>query len=99
MRNRHLYPDNWEDISLRIRKERANDKCEWCGAVNAEPHPVTGSRVILTVAHLDQNRSNNDDSNLAALCQKCHLGHDRIARKMGFDHHKRPTLFSHADGH
>ena len=34
-------------------------------------------RIILTVAHLDQNPGNNDESNLAALCQRCHLNHDR----------------------
>lgn len=33
--------------------------------------------VILTVAHLDHNTSNNDLENLKALCQRCHLGHDR----------------------
>lgn len=30
----------------------------------------------LTTAHLDQNPSNNDPSNLKALCAPCHLRHD-----------------------
>ena len=34
------------------------------------------TRIVLTVAHLDRNRRNNDPSNLAALCQRCHLAHD-----------------------
>lgn len=34
------------------------------------------SRVVLTVAHLDHDKTNNRFWNLAALCQKCHLGHD-----------------------
>ncbi len=34
------------------------------------------TRIVLTVAHLDQNKDNNQDHNLAALCQKCHLGYD-----------------------
>ena len=34
------------------------------------------SRVVLTVAHLDHDIKNNDDQNLAALCQRCHLAHD-----------------------
>lgn len=34
-------------------------------------------RIVLTVAHIDHDTMNNDPSNLAALCQKCHLGHDR----------------------
>lgn len=32
--------------------------------------------VILTVAHLDHNPRNNNDGNLRALCQRCHLAHD-----------------------
>jgi hypothetical protein len=33
-------------------------------------------KIVLTVAHLDHDTTNNDHSNLAALCQRCHLGHD-----------------------
>lgn len=33
--------------------------------------------VVLTVAHLDQDTTNNDPANLKALCQRCHLNHDR----------------------
>lgn len=34
-------------------------------------------RIVLTVAHLDHDPSNNADENLRALCQKCHLRHDQ----------------------
>lgn len=34
-------------------------------------------KIVLTIAHLDQNVENNNESNLKALCQKCHLNHDR----------------------
>lgn len=34
-------------------------------------------KIILTVAHIDHDPSNNADENLAALCQRCHLNHDR----------------------
>ena len=34
-------------------------------------------KIVLTIAHLDHDTSNNDESNLKALCQKCHLDHDR----------------------
>lgn len=33
--------------------------------------------IVLTIAHIDHQPENNQDSNLAALCQKCHLNHDR----------------------
>ena len=35
------------------------------------------SVVILTTAHLDHDTWNSDDDNLRALCQRCHLTHDR----------------------
>lgn len=34
-------------------------------------------KIILTVAHLDQDPGHNRFHNLAALCQRCHLNHDR----------------------
>ena len=75
--NRARYPKDWKAISKRIREERAGNKCEWCGAQNGKPHPETGSVVVLTVAHLDHTPENCADSNLAALCQRCHLNYDR----------------------
>ena len=80
--DRSKYPDNWEELSRQIRFERAGGRCEGspvypeCRAENGHPHPVTGSVVVLTVAHLDHNETNNDPSNLRAMCQRCHLTHD-----------------------
>jgi heterodisulfide reductase subunit B len=89
------YHPKWSLISRLIRFRRAGNRCEWCGAENYQPHPDTGSLVCLTVAHLDRDRTNNRFSNLAALCQKCHLNYDRsqhIAnRKYGRDY-KYTTL-------
>lgn len=35
------------------------------------------TRVVITIAHLhDPSPENCDPSNLAALCQRCHLAHD-----------------------
>lgn len=48
-----------------------------CAAVHGEPHPVTDSDVVLTVAHLDHDPANNERSNLRAMCQRCHLAYDR----------------------
>ena len=36
-------------------------------------------QIILTVAHLDHQLIDHRDENLAALCQRCHLNHDRLA--------------------
>lgn len=73
---RDKYPPDWEKISLAVRED-AGQKCEFCGARNRKAHPTTGSRVVLTVAHLDHNPQNCDRDNLRALCQKCHLAYDR----------------------
>ncbi len=76
------YPDDWDEISQRIRFERAGGRCEgspaWpeCRAWHGEQHPVTGSIVVLTTSHLDHDTSNNDSANLRAMCQRCHLTHD-----------------------
>ena len=79
------YPVAWPRISRLIRHRRARGRCEWCGAVNGAPHPRTGSRVVLTVAHLGapfaaagdkHDKADIRAENLAALCQACHLGYD-----------------------
>lgn len=42
----------------------------------AKRHGIKVIKVVLTIAHLDQDRNNNNYNNLAALCQRCHLRHD-----------------------
>lgn len=89
--NRARYPADWPAIRAAIR-ERAGDRCEcdgrcgsrhcmstpWarCLVRNGQPHPSTGSRVVLTVAHLDHTPEHCDPANLLALCQACHLAYD-----------------------
>jgi hypothetical protein len=34
-------------------------------------------KVVLTIAHLNHDVTDNRDTNLKALCQRCHLNHDR----------------------
>lgn len=84
--NRDRYPDDWDEISMSVRSERAGWLCEcrgecgrhkgWCGAQQGAPHPVTRSKVVLTVAHLDHDPENCDLANLRAMCQRCHLSYD-----------------------
>lgn len=85
--NRALYPKNWEEIVEKVR-ERSGNRCEFvddegrrCDAVHRSPHPVTGSMVILTVAHLDHRPENCDPSNLRHACQRCHNRYDVEHRK------------------
>jgi hypothetical protein len=94
--NRSLYPKDWPAISKRIRFERAQSQCEWvdawdqeddspdierrCQAKHGERHPITGSKVILTVMHLDHDPTNCADGNLKAACQWHHNMYDREHR-------------------
>lgn len=39
---------------------------------------LKGIRVVLTVAHLNHDTTDNRDENLAALCQRCHLKYDAV---------------------
>lgn len=94
--NRHRYGPDWPLRSLLIRRLRAKWRCECdgrCGrpsdhldgagrCVNRQGEPAhgTGSKVVLTVAHLDHVPEHLSLSNLMAMCQGCHLHYDR-------DHH------------
>lgn len=76
------YPKDWELRSRFVRFYRAGNRCEWCGAENYKPHPVTGSKVILTCAHVHDHRPEKAGLlNLAALCQRCHNRHDAPRRR------------------
>lgn len=75
--NRARYPKDWKLRSRFVRFVRAKNRCEWCGAENGKPHPITGAKVVLTTAHIFDHRPEVANLlNLAALCQRCHLAHD-----------------------
>ena len=90
--NQRLYPDDWDAISYRIRFDRAGGRCECrgeCGLHRGrrceERHGTNAAwahgRVVLTVTHLDHDPTNCEDSNLRAMCNRCHLRYDT-------EHHK-----------
>ena len=88
------YPKDWKLRSRFIRFYRARNKCEWCGAENYQPHPITGSKVILTVAHIYDHRPEAARLlNLAALCQRCHIRHDAARMKEERNHWDQLGLF------
>jgi 5-methylcytosine-specific restriction endonuclease McrA len=79
--NRAKYGPEWKAIRQRILT-RAGHACEGsasypdCRAADRQAHPVTGSKVVLTIAHLDQDPANHYDANLKAMCQRCHFATD-----------------------
>jgi len=93
--NKDRYPKDWPEIS---RKKRAGGVCDGspqfpdCRARNGEPHPITGSKVVLTVAHLDHQPENCDPENLRAWCQRCHNAYDAPMRAKGVADRRRAKL-------
>lgn len=80
--DRKLYPKNWEEISMSIRR-RSWGRCEWvdsednrCEEINGLPALRFNGRVVLTVAHMNHDPQDNREGNLMALCQKCHNRYD-----------------------
>jgi hypothetical protein len=48
-------------------------------------------RIVLTIAHLDHQPEDCPDENLLALCQRCHLAHDR-------PHHLQTAYYTRREG-
>lgn len=86
--NRNRYPADWREISQRIRFVRAQRRCECegecgrgthtgrCPNIHGQPAYGTGSKVVLTVAHLNHTPEDCRDENLRAMCNGCHLHYD-----------------------
>lgn len=71
-----------------ITEDEAQAKL-WYG----EKYALFSSKITLTIAHLhDPNPMNCDDSNLAALCNACHLRHDAKMHAMNVIRSKNATL-------
>ena len=86
--NQKRYPKYWKALSFMLRNVRACNRCECngqcginhngrCLAVNYKSHPRTGSKVILTTAHLNHTPEDCREENLLVMCQDCHLRYDK----------------------
>ena len=78
----------WCGVANGARGARDQRKGEWFdeddsdGMNSSEGEWLFGGypkiiRIVLTVAHIDHDQTNGTRQNLAALCQRCHLNHDR----------------------
>ncbi|MFC3674706.1 hypothetical protein [Ferrovibrio xuzhouensis] len=87
--NKARYPANWSSEIVPAVRARSGGRCEFevdggrCPALQGEPHPITGSKVVLTVAHLDHQPENCDMANLKDACQRCHNRYDMPMRRAG----------------
>lgn len=87
--NRALYPKNWKSQVVPSIRDRSGGVCEGspafpdCRAVNGEQHPISGAKVVLTVAHLNHDPRDCSPENLRHWCQKCHNTYDAHHRAAG----------------
>lgn len=74
------------DHALEPYQDDPDNDSPRCAAVHDHHHPVTGSLVVLTTAHLWRGPCAEHDragvkcgelEHLAAMCQACHLRYDR----------------------
>lgn len=103
-KRRALYPATWNTISAAVRFGRAQGRCECTGACgdhhlsgrceerHGQPAESFAGTVWLATAHLDHDPRHNAPSNLAALCQRCHIRldrHEQAASRAQTRHRKR----------
>jgi hypothetical protein len=94
--DRAKYPADWEEVRERILA-RAGGRCECegecglhcthpgprrCEETDRSPAKWARGRVVLTVAHLNHDTQDSRESNLKAMCNRCHLRYD-------VNHHRR----------
>lgn len=93
--NRARYPKQWRAMVARASR-RSGGRCECdgkcglvheggrCDALNGEPHPVTGSLVVLTLAH--EHGVPLEETSIERMfhaCQRCHNRYDAPMRAAG----------------
>lgn len=93
--NRDRYPREWKAM-VALAGKRSGGRCECdgkcgqqhprgrCEAVNREPHPDTGSIVVLTLAH--EHGVPLEETSIARMfhaCQRCHNLYDAPMRRAG----------------
>lgn len=90
-------------------RERGGNRCECdgkcglvheggrCSAVNGEPHPTTGSKVVLTLAH--EHGVPLEETSIERMfhaCQRCHNRYDAPMRRAGIQERARAAA-AHSD--
>ena len=74
-----LADGRWLDESANVWRDDTGHPASWPDIVDWAA--ATRRRYHLATAHLDHQPQNSAPRNLAALCQRCHLRHDRLAHR------------------
>jgi hypothetical protein len=91
-----IHSKEWKAFRAELL-ERAANACEGtpqhpdCRAANSQPHPETGGKVVLTIAHMDHDESHADPERCRALCQRCHYKWDAAHRRTNAARSRRLT--------
>lgn len=86
----------WEDINSNVYLYPTGEfvgNIDESGCYIDYPDDRKGITIILTIAHLDHDITNNDPTNLKALCQKCHNRHDAKYRAQNRKKNKNQLTF------
>jgi hypothetical protein len=78
MKNKHLYPPHWKEISTRC-KQIAGWKCQHCGVNQGDERISRRGRpykVALQACHKDHSDRMNPHAELLCLCVRCHWWYD-----------------------
>jgi hypothetical protein len=73
----HLGDGRWWDKAARTWRNGHGRELHRLPPPEVWNHGLQVTRVVLACAHLDHDPTNNRPRNLAALCQRCHMIHDR----------------------
>jgi hypothetical protein len=103
--NKTRYPKAkvWKAMVEQAR-ERGGNRCECdgkcgldhggrCAAMNGQPHPATGSKVVLTLAH--EHGVALEETSIDRMfhaCQQCHNRYDAPMRRAGIAERARAAL-------
>jgi 5-methylcytosine-specific restriction endonuclease McrA len=74
-------PGWWFEIDTGKAYNEAGELYPYSVRGSEAPEDCTFVKIVLTVAHLNHTPGDDDDENLAALCQRCHLKHDAPQHK------------------
>ena len=73
----HLGDGRWWDEAERTWRNGRGRKLHSLQTPDLSSSNLRTTRVALATAHLDRDPTNNHPRNLKALCQRCHMIHDR----------------------